>query len=214
MAYVPIRERLKGFDPNVEPVRAKKKIVAKNSRGYNAEDWDGKIDYMHPALFGRGYPPDLKIAACAAYISKGSFYRAERMTGVPKATIRHWSKNAEWWPTVSEGIRKTLQAELDGRWTGLLHLAADEIEDRLENGDIKWDQKNEKYVAVPVGAKDLTVITSILSEKRALLRGDPTSRTEKITAKDTLDDLKVEFKKFSEARTIEGKVIDDKTSSD
>lgn len=204
MAYKPIRERLLGFDPEAEPQRAKKKIVAKNNRGYFESDWQGKLDYYHPALFGRGYPPDLKIAACAAYISKGSFYRAERMTGVPKETIRSWSKNAEWWPHVSSGIRQTLQAELDGRFTGLLHQSADEIEDRLENGDIKWDAKSQSYKVVPVTAKDAAVITSILFEKRALLRGDPTSRTEKISSDKMLGELKEEFRKFTEAKTIQG----------
>lgn len=209
VAYKPIRERLLGFIPEVEPVRAKKKIVAKNNRGYNESDWQGKIDYYHPALFTKGYPPDKKIEACAAYTATGSFYRAERMTGVPRDIIKRWSKEAEWWNPVSSGIRMSLQAELDARYTNLLHKAADEIEDRLDHGDIKWDGKSQSYKEVPVTGKEAAVISSILFEKRALLRGDPTSRTERVNTDKLLGELKDEFKKFAQAKTIEGKVITD-----
>ncbi len=204
MAYKPIRERLLGFNPDIEPVRAKKTIVCNNNRGYIKEDWEDKIDYTHPALFRAGYPPDLKIAACAAWVVTGSPSRASRMTGVPSKIISNWKSQAEWWPSVEAGVKANLQSELEGKYTNLAHAMADEMLDRVENGDLKWDSHSKKYVEVPVSAKDLASMSAIVFDKRALMRGDPTSRSEKVSTDKMLEHLKEEFRRFSSAKTIEG----------
>lgn len=205
MAYTKLRDRLKGFNAEIEPIRAKKKLVCNNTRGYIKEDWEDKIPYTHPALFGPGYPPDLKINACMAWVLTGSPKRAERMTGVPAQTISAWKRNATWWPEVELGCKANLQSELEGKYTHLMHLMVDEAIDRVENGDIKYDSHKDKYVEVPISAKDLASMSAIFFDKRALMRGDPTSRTEKVSTDAILGHLKEEFKRFAQAKTIDSK---------
>ena len=82
-----------------------------------------------------------------------------------------------------------------------------EILDRLENGDIKPMKGKDgiQYVSHPVTARDAAQVASLMADKRALMRGDPTSRVEK-TSTDRLVELAKEFEKFASAKTIEGEV--------
>jgi len=103
------------------------------------------------------------------------------MCAVPGATIREWAADAEWWPLLLSAIRERQGIELDAKITGTLNKALDKIAQGLDNDKVT--------------ARDAAVTFAILYDKRALARGQATSRVERVN----LSDLKAQFAKVIEA---------------
>ena len=85
--------------------------------------------------------------------------------------------------------------------TSIIHFAGEELIDRLQNGD-EVITKDGDVRQKKIGAKDLAWIMSIIHDKRALLRGDPTSRTEKIDTAKILDDMAKRFAEMGQAKIV------------
>jgi hypothetical protein len=194
---------LREVSPKRQRAKSKNKMtrVRSGRKPYHAEDHEVKYD--HPALYTGGYPPEIKIQAAVNYMIVGSFDKAGKMMGITGSTIANWAKNSEWWPAVTAQIRKERGDELDVCLTGVIHDGVATVADRLTGGDILFDKKTGEFYRQPIKGRDAAVITSIMFEKRALLRGDPTSRIEKISTEERLSKIQKEFKKFSKAKTIE-----------
>ena len=133
-----------------------------------------------------------KLAACMAYlISGGNSSRAAELSGVHKlapATIRQWKSRSAWWDEAEGHAKMLLQKDLERAYTRMLHTTEKEIFDRVENGDIVI-AKDGSQVRKPLGGKDLMYIHGIIHDKRAMLRGEPTSRTEKSNPMQLVNDL-------------------------
>jgi hypothetical protein len=138
--------------------------------------------------------------ACA-YAVSGNSRRVSELTGVKEGTIRAW-KTTQWWQEVQSRIRQEHADELDSKLTKLVDKAVDQINDRLDNGDYIYNVKADKLVRKPLGARDMATITATALDKRQLLRGEPTSRTEKVSENEKLVRLAEEFKKFAQAKEI------------
>jgi hypothetical protein len=142
------------------------------------------------------YTPEQKLSAVMAYVVTGCSIKAGEMTGIPNATIRYWKSQAPWWPETIAKLRKQKQDELDGRFTGVIHKAIGEVEDRLDNGDQVVD-KNGNLVRRKMSGKETATTLAILFDKRQMLRGDPTSRTEKTTTSEQLTSIMNEFQRLA-----------------
>lgn len=143
---------------------------------------------------------DDRIEAAISWLITGSWEAASKLCGIPASTIRQWSTSS-WWEDVLTEAKTKKQAELDAVWTGLIHDATKELRDRVENGEVHLTRTGEKR-RIPLKARDLATVVAMAVEKRALARGQATSRTEKITLDQRLDKL---GKKFDE----EGKIIEE-----
>jgi len=160
----------------------------------------------------RKYTPADKIAAATAWMVTGSASKAEAYCGIPYATINVWRKT-EWWANLTAQVRKEKSDEMDAMMTGVLHKAIEAIEDRISGGDTVINKQGIQE-KVPVKAKDLASITAIVFDKRALGRGDPTSRSEKVSTESRLKTLKEQFEKFSKAKEIDGEVVNESSSEE
>lgn len=148
-----------------------------------------------------------KIETVTTYLALGNAPMTEAMTGVPRGTIRQW-KLQDWWKELVEDIRNEEDNELDVKLSKVIDKSLDAVMDRVENGDFIFDTKSGKFQRKPVHMRDaLNAVTQVF-DKRNLLRGKPTSRTEKHNVSDNLANLAAEFAKFSKARQIEGEVIE------
>jgi len=137
-----------------------------------------------------------KMQAAMGYVLTGTSYGASKLSGVPAFTIRKWKSESTWWQNAVEEARKRKQDQLDGILTGILDKALGEIVDRLIDGDEVVVARTGTKIRKKIGARDLIGIFSSLYEKRALLRGDPTARTERNS---TEKDLQNMVKKLEEA---------------
>lgn len=171
------------------------------------EGISGAIQFSSIEGFYQGkYTPTEKLFALCAWLVTGTPKKASQFCGIPAGTISAF-KQTNWWKSSLEIIQKDRQGDLDLALTKVIHKAAEVQLDRLEKGDIvpQIVKGEVQYVARPVTARDAAVVASQMADKRALMRGDPTTRVEK-TSSQRLNELQKQFEKFAKAKTIEGEV--------
>lgn len=162
--------------------------------------------------FGRKYTVDQKIQAATYYTISGNYQDVGRKTGIDPEAVRWWAKK-QWWKDLVKIIRLGKQDELDAKITDIIHLGVGQLKDRVEHGNIRINQVTGEEYRAPMTSTELARdALGIPYDKRALLRGDPTSRTERIGAEDNLRLLAEQFVKMvkeREPKPIEGEVIED-----
>ena len=132
-------------------------------------------DLYHPQSV---YTPEQKVRAAQAYLITGTSVKAQKYCGIKADMIRKWKAQSEWWPELFQQVKKSKNDELEASFTQIMDSAIVQVADRLDNGDSKV-QKDGSIIKVPMGGKEIAIVLSIMYDKRALLRGDVTSRTEK-----------------------------------
>jgi len=151
-----------------------------------------------------------KIEVVTAYLALGKAPMVEAVTGVPRQTIRIW-KMSPWWVDLVREIQQSEDQELDGKLSKIIDKTLDVINDRLENGEFILDSRSGKVKRIPVKLRDTHRITSDLLDKRNVLRGKPTSITERVSTEDVLKRLALqfqEFTKFKNTRLIDSTAIE------
>jgi len=140
---------------------------------------------------------------------------------VPPATIRAWKTKSSWWLDVYNECKKKKNEELDSACSQVIHQNLEEIQDRVTKGDYKLakviDEETgktiNKVIRMPMTGRDLVIVMGTIFDKRQLLRGEATARTEKVTETDRLKKLEDKFiemagmKKEWNAKTIEGETL-------
>ena len=142
------------------------------------------------------YTAEEKLSAVLAYVMTGSVRGVVRLTGFKQQVVSDWKNNSSWWPDAYRAIKKEKQEEVDGALTAIVHAASSGIMDRIVNGDEIID-KNGDVVRRRMSGKELAWVMGITYDKRALLRGDPTSRTEKIDQSKLMLELKKDFERMT-----------------
>tara|TARA_R110002020_G_scaffold2465_2_gene11548 strand:- start:531 stop:1178 length:648 start_codon:yes stop_codon:yes gene_type:complete len=150
------------------------------------------------------YTPEQRIMAATYYAVTGSSLQAADKckasgTAIPASTIRKWKNTTSWWKPVLHEVRKAKQEELDAKLTSIIMEGAEKLEDRVRNGNIKLNPKTGELNRIPMTSGELAKdAVGIPYDKRALMRGDPTSRTEKVDPKTMLEELAKQFVKIVE----------------
>ncbi len=113
---------------------------------------------------------------CMAVCVTGSYTKAERLTGVPKATLRSWKLKASWWPAAVDAVHKILESRLDSQLTGLMTQLLSNLTQIVTTAEEEFfDHKTKSIQRRPVSARDTATIFAILHDKRALMRGNATT---------------------------------------
>lgn len=133
------------------------------------------------------HAPNLRQQAVATYLATGDSNQAAKLTGIPARTIRSWF-DQDWWIESTERLRAQHEKQLDAKLTAIIEKAMDVTLDRLEYGD-EVIGKDGAPVRRKVSGRDAAVIGGVAFDKRALIRGQPTSRVERVN----LDELRVKF---------------------
>lgn len=137
------------------------------------------------------YPDTKRIEVCTLYAVLGSVKKVSDLTDVSVDAIRKW-RTEEWFKEMLEEIREENDEAIDAKFTSLVGKSLDQLDDRIDNGD-HVVLRDGSVVRKPVGARDLALVTAINIDKRQLLRGKPTSRTESVTTEGRLANLAVQF---------------------
>lgn len=166
---------------------------------------------LHDLYAANGkYTPEQKVEAVMAYLVTGTSRKASKICEVPEGTIRWWKKAAVWWMDVYDECKKKKQEELDASFTNVIHEGVEILADRMKNGDSKLVAKTGDVVNIPMSGRDVAISLAVMFDKRQLLRGEATSRSEKVSETDRLDKLQQQFEKMAQevhgynAKTIEG----------
>lgn len=165
-----------------------KPIMVGKKRGRPPKYWKGaKLGY---------YPDELKLEAAKQYAAVGVVNKVAQNLGIPESTLRKW-KGEAWFQSIVEQIREENKDKFDSKATNVIDEALEAILDRLTNGDYIYDQKTGEIRRKPVTMKDSIAAVNSLVEKRNLLRGEATTRSEKVDQNQQMQQLADAFAKFS-----------------
>lgn len=137
---------------------------------------------------GSCYTDDVRDRVALTYLITGNGRETSRICDVPAMTVIDW-KNSDWFQAKLVQLRAEKADELDAKMSGFIHLAMEQAIDRVTNGDWIVNAQTGETVRKPMSGKDLVVAMAVCYDKRALQRGDPTSRTERVGTDELLDKL-------------------------
>jgi len=139
-------------------------------------------------LYNMQHSAETVLAVARTYAATGNLSAAARDNEVSFETVKYW-KQKDWFNSILELCRQELQSKLDVKLTSLIDDVVEHIQDRLDNGD--WNQRGTQRI--PVNMKVLLQAISVLYDKRALIRGEPTSRIERVSTEQRLNKLSRRF---------------------
>ena len=127
----------------------------------------------------------------------GNMRVVSEQTGISYPVLCSW-KNADWWPELVAQVKKQKQAKTNNSIVKLIEQSLDVMQDRLDNGDWVFDQKNGTSVRKPVSVRDATAIaTSLLQRQQVAEEMESRQATTSATVQETLSLLAAEFKKYT-----------------
>lgn len=156
------------------------------------------------------YTVDDKLQAAIAYVITGDSLNASKLCGIPDRTIRAWTAT-EWWDDILAEANASYQSKLDAVWTKILHKASDKMVERIEQGDPVVDAKTREVRYVPVKLRDLAIATAVMTDKRSLMRGQATRRTETVSVEKRLNKLSEHFENTA-AKAISEEAVEEAAS--
>lgn len=124
------------------------------------------------------YPEEKRIEAVTIYAATGDIPLVEELTSVPQKRFHEWKKE-QWFRDLLQEIRDENNAKLDAKFTAIAEKALEQVDDRLEHGDFHITRDGE-ILRKPLSGKDLIFVGDKSLDKRQLLRGEPTSRSESV----------------------------------
>jgi hypothetical protein len=152
------------------------------------------------------YPEETKIEAATLWAATRNIKTVCELTDITPHTLNKW-RGEPWFQNVVARCVKDKNDELDQAITEIMHKATQMLQDRLENGNVQVNYRTGQQFTVPLNSRDLVMTMGILFDKRQLIRGEATSRTESTTSAQRLEELKTAFLQFSEATEVEGEVV-------
>lgn len=153
------------------------------------------------------YPEKVKIEVVTLYAVTGNTQKVSELTKVPEATIKSWRRQ-EWFRDLLTEIREENNEKIDAKFTEIVEKSLDLITERLQNGDYVINPKTGELYRKPVNIRDLSIVSAINIDKRQLLRGLPTSRTEAVGSSNKLEKLAEAFIQLAGIKRDTGHIID------
>ena len=108
------------------------------------------------------------------YIMSGNLSEVGRRLEIPKKQLETWKKQP-WWDLAKNKCLEEHRDFLDTTFSDCIKEAIKEIKDRIVNGDEVLSVRTGEIHRKKMSGKDLAVTSSILFDKRQLLRNQPTS---------------------------------------
>lgn len=143
------------------------------------------------------YPIEIVLDLMSMYVSSGNLRGSATSVGVNHETASDWTKQ-QWFHDVMDLVKFEHQKKLEGKMTSLLEKSVNELEDRLTNGDVDAKTGERR----PVMAAQIANIIGTLYDKRALIRGEPTSRVEKTSVEQRLNKLRGRFEDIGKSQPV------------
>lgn len=136
-----------------------------------------------------GHTPEDRLKAALAWVITGTGEGASRECGIAARTINDWT-NQEWWEPLVAEARLLKDSELDASLTMIIDKCSQRLLERLDSPE----------GMSKAGIQQIATTLAIGLDKRSLMRGLPTSRTDRVSANDRLAKLKDEFAGLMQAR--------------
>ena len=137
------------------------------------------------------YTDKKKVEALTIFAVTGNIAEVERLTGVTRHIFKKWQKE-EWFADTLEDLRSENDHQFDAAFTSIIEKLIGAINDRVANGD-HVVLRDGTIIRKPVSLRDVIGAMMITIDKRQLLRGKPTQRSESVTVENRLEKLVSHF---------------------
>ena len=119
-------------------------------------------------LVGEPYTTEDRMNAAFWWVQLGTTVAVAQKLGFPQKTIWKWTKT-EWFQEAIAEIKHQFGVKMASKYARIMEKAADEIMERLENGD--WHRTKSGQVRVPIPAREMGFLMAIAHDKRSLIEG-------------------------------------------
>lgn len=157
------------------------------------------------------YPVEKRLEAVTLHMACGNMRQVEAVTGVSYSVLREWH-NQDWWKEMEVEIKAARRTAVSTKLNKIVDKALSQVEDRIDNGDWRYNPKDKEFQRVPLSALAVNkVATDLMQRQEAIekLQQTETVLQDNITIQDTLKHLALEFASFNKKRTIDTKEIED-----
>lgn len=141
-----------------------------------------------------------KLQVVTSYLMVGSLIEVSLLTTVPLPTLKSWSQQP-WWKEACLRLQNEEVQQMDSRLKRVVDKALKAVENRIDEGDVQFDQKTGSLVRIPVKAHVALKISKDLMERQDKLREAPVKEEIKKTIDDRLLKLSEEFSRFAKLRS-------------
>lgn len=141
------------------------------------------------------YSEKKKIEAITIFAVTGNIAEVERLTGVTRYIFKTWQRES-WFHEVLEELRNENDHQFDAAFTSIIEKLIGAINDRVANGD-HVVLRDGTIIRKPVSLRDVIGAMMITIDKRQLLRGKPTSRSESVSVENRLEKLVSQFENLA-----------------
>lgn len=145
------------------------------------------------------------IEAVHIFSQVGTLAETSRQTGLSIHALQKMSRQP-WWIRELMGIQREQTAIENVRLSKLYGQTLDQIEERLDVGDMHYNRMTGEVESVPLSADSLVKIGKMLFEQRQLVREAPTSIISEQKS-NKLEDLAEKLERLGAYRS-EGEVIE------
>lgn len=191
------------FTPSYDEIHSQDLGVPEDKELYKLTDIESLNDKRSK------YSVREKLQTVTMWAVLGNIAEVSRRTGVAKDTIKYWKNETEWWGEAIERIKLQRNEKLDADITRAIDMSMGELADRIKKGD-EVILKDGSTARKKMSGRDLALISSMLYDKRSLMRGDIAStRATNSTQAEVLQQLKSSFEKLSTSinKRLEEKVV-------
>lgn len=158
-----------------------------------------------------------KREALYLYLASGNMTEVSQLLNIPYVTLKWW-KSSDWWQQELEKIRDEEQIQLSGKTKKLIDKAFEQLGDRLDKGNYRFNSKTNEMQRIPVSARDLSNIADKMLEKRQMLNKQPVQyKDDKVALVNKLEKLAKTFEDFSRGKTgriIEAEVVREEANAE
>lgn len=151
------------------------------------------------------YPVEKRIEAVTHWLALGNLRQVEAITKVSYSNLKLW-KTQPWWHELELEIKASRRIQTNTKLSKIVDKALGVVEDRITNGDIRYNQKTGEVERVEVSALTATKIATDLMQRQDALEKISSAEIQleqTHTIQDQLAMLHAEFAKFNKSRTVD-----------
>lgn len=140
-----------------------------------------------------------RIDCVTKYLVLGNRALVAELTGVNYGTLRVWMKS-DWWASLEAEIKSAKRIEKSSKLTKIVDKALEAVDDRITNGNVKYDFKTKEVFRVPVSVLEAAKVANDLMQRQEALDKvsvDEVKQEQTQSIQDQLKFLANEFAKFN-----------------
>lgn len=137
-----------------------------------------------------------KIEAVTTWLMLGNGAQTAKVLGIPLITFRVWKASA-WWKEIESELRVGEKLILSARLKNIVDKALEQVTDRLENGELKYNSKKGELYRQPVQMKDANKVLADMIDRREKLVTTEQHQMQEEGVKEKLEKLAKSFEEFA-----------------